>query len=93
MSIAGIFGSSVLSLLTPSTPTALQKTKQEFQQLGQDLKLGNLSAAQSDITACSQASHNSLHLFPRPHQLPRAKRAALSRKILRSFPPTCNPEI
>jgi hypothetical protein len=51
MSIAGIFGSSLLSLLTPSTQTPLQKTKQEFQQLGQDLKSGNLSAAQSDITA------------------------------------------
>jgi hypothetical protein len=54
MSIAGIFGSSVLSLLSPSTQTPLQKTKQEFQQLGQDLKSGNLSAAQSDITALQQ---------------------------------------
>jgi epidermal growth factor receptor substrate 15 len=54
MSIAGIFGSSVLSLLSPNTQTPLQKTKQEFQQLGQDLKSGNLSAAQSDITALQQ---------------------------------------
>jgi hypothetical protein len=54
MSIAGIFGSSALSLLSPSTQTPLQKTKQEFQQLGQDLKSGNLSAAQSDITALQQ---------------------------------------
>ena len=54
MSIAGIFGSSILSLLSPSTQTPLQKTKQEFQQLGQDLKSGNLSGAQSDITALQQ---------------------------------------
>jgi hypothetical protein len=54
MSIAGIFGSSVLSLLFPGTQTPLHKTKQEFQQLGQDLKSGNLSAAQSDITALQQ---------------------------------------
>jgi hypothetical protein len=55
MSIAGIFGSSILSLLSPSTQTPLQKTKQEFQQLGQDLKSGNLSAAQSDITSLQQS--------------------------------------
>jgi hypothetical protein len=55
MSIAGIFGSSLLSLLSPSTQTPLQKTKQEFQQLGQELKSGNLSAAQSDITALQQS--------------------------------------
>jgi hypothetical protein len=48
---AKVFGSSVLSLLAPSAQTPLQKTKQDFQQLGQDLKSGNLSAAQSDITA------------------------------------------
>jgi hypothetical protein len=54
MSIAGIFGSTVLSLLSPSTQSPLQKSKQEFQQLRQDLKSGNLSAAQSDLIALQQ---------------------------------------
>jgi hypothetical protein len=54
MSVAGILGSSALSLLSSSAPTPSKALKQEFQQLGQDLKSGNLSAAQSDLTALQQ---------------------------------------
>jgi outer membrane protein assembly factor BamD (BamD/ComL family) len=54
MSIAGILASSALSLLAPSAPNPTKTLKQDFQQLGQDLKSGNLSAAQSDFTALQQ---------------------------------------
>jgi hypothetical protein len=55
MSIAGILGSSALSFLSQSPQSDLQKTKQEFQQLGQDLKSGNLAAAQSDLSTLQQS--------------------------------------
>jgi len=55
MAIAGILSSGLFGLSSLSTPstqqTSAQKLKQEFQQLGQDLQAGNLSAAQSDIAA------------------------------------------
>jgi outer membrane protein assembly factor BamD (BamD/ComL family) len=54
MSIVGILASSALSLLAPSAPNPAKTPKQDFQQLGQDLKSGNLSAAQSDFTALQQ---------------------------------------
>jgi peptidoglycan DL-endopeptidase CwlO len=54
MSIVGILASSALSLLAPSAPNPTKTLKQDFQQLGQDLKSGNLSAAQSDFTALQQ---------------------------------------
>jgi hypothetical protein len=54
MSIVGILASSALSLLAPSGGNPTKTLKQDFQQLGQDLKSGNLSAAQSDFTALQQ---------------------------------------
>lgn len=58
MSIAGILTSSLFGASTPSTsntqPTTAQKLKQEFQQLGQDLAAGNISAAQSDLATLQQ---------------------------------------
>ena len=91
MSIVGILASSALSLLTPSAQNPTKTLKQDFQQLGQDLKSGNLSAAQSDFTALQQTSQHP-HLPYRRHKLLRAL-APQSFKISRSFPPTCNPEI
>jgi outer membrane protein assembly factor BamD (BamD/ComL family) len=52
MSITGILSSNLFN--TQSAQTAAQKLKQEFQQLGQDLQAGNLSAAQSDFAALQQ---------------------------------------
>jgi hypothetical protein len=61
MSIVGILSSNLFSAgapqTTPSsqgTPSAFQKIKTEFQQLGQDLQSGNLKQAQSDFTTLSQ---------------------------------------
>jgi outer membrane protein assembly factor BamD (BamD/ComL family) len=51
MSVLGIATSSLLSYLTQSenVQSNKQQFKQEFQQLGQDMQSGNLSAAQSDF--------------------------------------------
>jgi hypothetical protein len=55
-SVAGILGSLVdQSPTTPSaTPTKRQQFEQEFQQLGQDLQSGNLTAATADLGALSK---------------------------------------
>ncbi len=47
MSVSGISTSSLYQ--TPGVQNDFQKARQEFQQLGQDLESGNLSAAQSDF--------------------------------------------
>ena len=52
MSIGGILSSNLFN--AQSAQTTAQKLKQEFQQLGQDLQSGNLSAAQSDFAALQQ---------------------------------------
>jgi soluble cytochrome b562 len=52
MSVAGISSSSISSL--SQYQNQFQKVRQEFQQLGQDLQAGNLSAAQSDFTTLQQ---------------------------------------
>ncbi len=58
MALAGILSSGLFALGSSSTPstqqTTAQKLKQEFQQLGQDLQAGNLSAAQSDLAVLKQ---------------------------------------
>lgn len=58
MSVAGIMSSALSSLASYSAQSAQnqkQQFKQEFQQLGQDLQSGNLSAAQADFTSLQQA--------------------------------------
>ncbi len=52
-SIANIL-SSVFGFSSPSAPSPAQKVKQEFAQLGQDLKAGDLKAAQSDFATLQQ---------------------------------------
>jgi len=54
MSVLGIASSSLFSYLAQNTQNKGQQFKQEFQQLGQDLQSGNLSAAQSDFAALQQ---------------------------------------
>lgn len=50
MSVSGIASSSLFAPVTPqSLQNKAQQIHQEFQQLGQDLKSGNLSAAQTDF--------------------------------------------
>jgi hypothetical protein len=50
MSVLGIASSSLFDYLTQSLQGKKQQFQQEFQQLGQDLQAGNLTAAQSDYT-------------------------------------------
>ncbi len=54
MSVAGISSSNLLGYDAQSVQTSMQQMQQAFQQLGQDLQSGNLSAAQSDFAALQQ---------------------------------------
>jgi len=54
MSVSGISSSSLYD--TQSVQNSAQQFRQEFQQLGQDLQAGNLSAAQSDFTTLQNLS-------------------------------------
>ena len=49
MSVSGISSTSISTYGTQSGPSSFQQIQKEFQQLGQDLQSGNLSAAQSDF--------------------------------------------
>ena len=52
MSLSAISASSLSTIQSaPISPTRLQQFKQDFQQLGQDLESGNLSAAQAAFAA------------------------------------------
>ena len=55
MSIAGILSSSLFSSNSQAI-SPQQQFQKEFQQLGQDLQSGNLSAAQSDFATLQQTS-------------------------------------
>ena len=59
MSVAGIFGSSFINYAAQSIHSRMQQSRQEFQQLGQDLQSGNLSAAQSDFAALQKSGPQS----------------------------------
>jgi hypothetical protein len=54
MSVAGILSSAVFSLGAHVFQNRMQKVNSEFQQLGQDLQSGNLSAAQADFATPQQ---------------------------------------
>jgi hypothetical protein len=54
MSVSGISSSNLLNLNIQATQSRVQQFRQEFQQLGQDLKYGNLSAAQADFASLQQ---------------------------------------
>lgn len=55
MSVAGISSSNLFDYNTLSVNNKVQQFQQVFQQLGQDLQSGNLSAAQSDFAALQQS--------------------------------------
>ena len=54
MSIAGILSSALFSAGAQSLQSKPKDFRQEFQQLGQDLQSGNLTAANADLTALQQ---------------------------------------
>lgn len=60
MATSGISTSSLFNYENSSTPTRREQFQQDFQQLGQDLQSGNLSAAQSDFASLEQIAPNSL---------------------------------
>src|SRR5215475_12862552 len=59
MSVSGI--SSAFSFTSPinNQQSRIQQFQKEFQQLGQDLQAGNLSAAQTDFAQLQQAGQSS----------------------------------
>jgi outer membrane protein assembly factor BamD (BamD/ComL family) len=59
MSIAGILTSSLLNPSSQALASSQQSFQKEFQQLGQDLQSGNLSAAQADFATLQQNSPSS----------------------------------
>ncbi len=54
MSVSGISSSSLFDYNTQSVQNKMQQFQKEFQQLGQDLQSGNMSAAQSDFATLRQ---------------------------------------
>jgi len=54
MSVSGILSSNFSNDNTQSVQNQMQQFRQEFQQLGQDLQSGNLSAAQADFATLQQ---------------------------------------
>jgi|SRR5208337_3565981 len=54
MSVSGISSSSFFNYSAQSIQNRMQQFQQEFQQLGQDLQSGNLSAAQTDFSTLQQ---------------------------------------
>jgi soluble cytochrome b562 len=54
MSVSGISSSSFFEYDTESIQKKMKQAEQEFQQLGEDLQSGNLSAAQSDFVTLQQ---------------------------------------
>lgn len=54
MSVSGISSSSFYDYDNQSVQNQQQQVQQEFEQLGQDLQSGNLSAAQSDFATLQQ---------------------------------------
>jgi ribosomal protein S20 len=54
MSVSGISSSSLFDYSAQGLQNNMKQVQQEFQQLGQDLESGNLSAAQSDFSTLQQ---------------------------------------
>jgi hypothetical protein len=54
MSVSGISSGNFLDYNTQTIQARMQQFRQEFQQLGQDLQSGNLSAAQADFASLQQ---------------------------------------
>jgi hypothetical protein len=54
MSVSGISSSSLFNYSAQDVQNKMKQIQQEFQQLGQDLQSGNLSAAQADFATLQQ---------------------------------------
>ncbi len=60
MSVSGISTTRFANYETQGTQNNFQKLQQEFQQLGQDLQSGNLSASQSDFATLQSLQPQSI---------------------------------
>jgi len=54
MSVSGVFSSSFSNTSTENVQNTRQQIQQDFEQLGNDLQSGNLSAAQADFATLEQ---------------------------------------
>lgn len=64
MSVAGILSTSLFGgqgLRLPHDSNGVGQFKQEFQQLGQDLNSGNLTAAKTDYVSLRKSLHDATH--------------------------------
>jgi len=59
MSLSGISSSNLFNYDNQNVQNKMQQFQQEFQQLGEDLQSGNLSAAQTDFATLQQLSPQS----------------------------------
>ena len=59
MSVSGISSSYFLDTNPQSVQSRMQQFRKEFQQLGQDLQTGNLTAAQADFATLQQLAPDS----------------------------------
>jgi hypothetical protein len=59
MSLSGISSSNLFNYENQSVQNKAHQFQQEFQQLGQDLQSGNLTAAQTDFATLQQIGSNS----------------------------------
>ena len=73
MSLSGISTSSLFSYANPNVQNKMQQFKQEFQQLGEDLQSGNLSAAQADFATLQQLGPQSNAVSSGPSSNPLAQ--------------------
>ena len=73
MSLSGISSSNLFNYENQSVQNKMQQFQQEFQQLGQDLQSGNLSAAQTDFTTLQQIGSNSTATSPTASSNPLAQ--------------------
>lgn len=76
MSVSPIFSSGIFQYATQGTQNKssnIQQFTKEFQQLGQDLQSGNLSAAQSDLATLEHLGPNSNSTTSGPASSPLAQ--------------------
>lgn len=59
MSVSGVSSSNLFDASNQTTQNSMQQFRKEFQQLGQDLQSGNITAAQSDFVTLQQIGSQS----------------------------------
>ena len=73
MSVSGISSSNLFDSSNQTIQNNMQQFQKEFQQLGQDLQSGNLSAAQSDFVTLQQLGPQSNSNSAAPNNSPIAQ--------------------